>query len=368
MSRLSLRLVFLEPFPHRMNNIFHEGIQTQQHAKLKLVQKAYIFIDTQDPQLTKTEEHSKEKNSEQDRRNRKVSEFEGVNSKINRDELHYKMLIECLDNLDKAKQGLNDTRATIKKVNKNLKETHRVSDAGHFDIDLFLRRFRRWLRQILNTGTITLSIRTRRSFKKMLVKEYDSKRADGKARCMLIDQLFPSKWVVAAHLLPRSKQHIAKMFLGIHDIYSVRNGLLLFKPIEWAYDRNYISFIVNEHNQYLLKVVDPNCYNVRIIDCFPSEKEKDEFIREFSKQAEESDHPVCDHFTKYDLQTTFGDLDGQSLAFSQNTKTRPYKRCLNLQAILARHRAFELGYIKSAGHDDDIFRHFLSKMFHQITK
>lgn len=62
---------------------------------------------------------------------------------------------------------------------------------------------------------------------------------------MLLDCYLPSAVVTAAHLFRRSNQYMAEYLLGIEDIDDVRNGLLLFKPLEKAFDKFQIGFVYN---------------------------------------------------------------------------------------------------------------------------
>ena len=64
--------------------------------------------------------------------------------------------------------------------------------------------------------------------------------------------------------------------LGLNDINSPKNGLLLFKPIEKAYDHYHITFIYekDEENRfnYVLKVLDPSYKNKKLVDDLDNEQ------------------------------------------------------------------------------------------------
>ncbi|OWY92864.1 Crinkler (CRN), partial [Phytophthora megakarya] len=60
--------------------------------------------------------------------------------------------------------------------------------------------------------------------------------------------------------------------------------------------------------------------------------------------------------TGFDLRTTFGDVEGQSLCFM--SVKRPYKRCLNLQARLSRKKAIQEAWIQP---NEDEFEDFWSE-------
>ncbi len=58
----------------------------------------------------------------------------------------------------------------------------------------------------------------------------------------------------------------------------------------------------------------------------------------------------------FNIQTTFGDVEGRTLHF--NGIERPYKRCLNLQARLARMKATQEKQIQP---NEDTFEDFWSE-------
>jgi hypothetical protein len=60
---------------------------------------------------------------------------------------------------------------------------------------------------------------------------------------MLLDTGLPKSIVIASHLFRRANEHIAKELMNIDNIDDEKNGLLLFKPIESAFDHFDLSFI-----------------------------------------------------------------------------------------------------------------------------
>jgi hypothetical protein len=63
--------------------------------------------------------------------------------------------------------------------------------------------------------------------------------------------------------------------------------------------------------------------------------------------------PIYAPDTRFNLLTTFGDLDGQPLVFK--SIKRPFKRCLNLQARLARNEAITKKWLNKEEYDFDDF-------------
>jgi hypothetical protein len=69
--------------------------------------------------------------------------------------------------------------------------------------------------------------------KKLAALESDT---HGKLRCMLLNELLPYSSVIAAHLLKREWDYLSRELADVDDVDNVRNGLLLYKPLEWAFD------------------------------------------------------------------------------------------------------------------------------------
>lgn len=160
---------------------------------------------------------------------------------------------------------------------------------------------------------------------------------------MVLDIALPSKVVIASHLFRRSNAHIAPYLIALHDIDDYRNGLLLFKPLEYAYDRFQISFIYDKNlDQYLLKVMDPSFLEKRLVELLTSQQ-----MNILSAEIPMSTAPsvITNHGVSRNLYTiTFGDLQDCAIAF--RGISRPFNRCLNLQARLARYKAIRDGWVK----------------------
>jgi hypothetical protein len=59
---------------------------------------------------------------------------------------------------------------------------------------------------------------------------------------MLTGEVLPRKCVIASHLFKKKWSPAAYRLLHIEDVNDIRNGLLLWKPIEYAFDRGQIFF------------------------------------------------------------------------------------------------------------------------------
>jgi len=56
--------------------------------------------------------------------------------------------------------------------------------------------------------------------------------------------------------------------VGIEDINSSRNGLLLFRPIEWSFDNSRAMFVRDPMGNWVYNLLDQGLCNVQLIDKF----------------------------------------------------------------------------------------------------
>lgn len=159
-----------------------------------------------------------------------------------------------------------------------------------------------------------------RSFKKSLVDFYECGAPGGFVVCLMLNIALPSDKICAAHLFRHSNEYFAEDLLGFKDINDVRNGLLLYKPIQEAFDHGQLSFVYDkESDEYHCRLWDDAIKQMVV-------------LRNISQRLQRKIAPN-------DLQLTFGDLEGEPLAF--RNLNRPFRRCLTLQARIARKRAVE---------------------------
>jgi HNH endonuclease len=188
-------------------------------------------------------------------------------------------------------------------------------------------------------------------FKKDLCDHYNCHTKNGKhdwVRCMVLDTYFPSKLVTAAHLFRRSTEYLASMVMKIDDIDDMKNGMLLFKPLEKAFDHFQISFLSTGAGMgsFHLKLFDNQLQNTKLVD-FLTKNQKALLNSAVSKWG-------C----KYRMDTTFEQVDGYPIAFKN--LHRPYNRCLNLQARIANFKASKEGRTDSSFKFDDFWSENMS--------
>ena len=166
-------------------------------------------------------------------------------------------------------------------------------------------------------------------FRTKLIRAYGAKLSDEKKlRCMLLNTPLPSNDVIAVHLFRwRWKDKCHR--LSFDDIDDTRNGLLLYKPIEWAFDAGRICFWKDEDGSLRLKLLDPSLRSVNIVN------------KARALQGTYFVEPVGSVV----LGKTFGDIEGYPLVITG--LHQPYMRCLWFQAFQARKRAILKGWIRS---------------------
>ncbi|KAF1313577.1 hypothetical protein FI667_g13292, partial [Globisporangium splendens] len=102
-------------------------------------------------------------------------------------------------------------------------------------------------------------------FKTELCATYNCGLPNEMVRCMLLDTALSSAVVIASHLFRRSNEFLSMKLMGIPDIDDVRNGLLLFKPLELASDHFQISFIYDKSSdEFRLEVFDRSLRQQRL--------------------------------------------------------------------------------------------------------
>jgi hypothetical protein len=126
----------------------------------------------------------------------------------------------------------------------------------------------------------------------------------------------PMHLVTAAHIYPRHWHSKLQTDTSLNDIYDVVNGLLLYKPVEVAFDTSRLCIEVDGKGKMSFFLLDETLRSVRLVD---------EAIRILGKGNENSVTGGVD------LQTTFGDLDGRDLFFPGIE--RPAKRLLCIHAV-----------------------------------
>ena len=144
----------------------------------------------------------------------------------------------------------------------------------------------------------------------------------GQCWCLLTNDKLPSSTVIASHLFKWEWAECVHL-LGFEDVNDTRNGLPLWKPLEWAFDSSRLCFTYNkDSDQFIANVLDPNILTRKMSD-----------VGRHKMGAEWVEPP---NRLKH---LTFQHIDQQPLKFAPSSLQRPFRRVLNFQARQARNYA-----------------------------
>ena len=171
---------------------------------------------------------------------------------------------------------------------------------------------------------------------------------------MLSGYELPIKTVIGAHLFKSCWAPDCKTRLGFDDINNPRNGLLLFKPFEYAFDNSHICFrFEGESETFHMKILKPDLKDMSIKSYIQVEKEidnrdlfrtKEDWIAVINKQLHpehETEMIAVENLIKI-LEMKFSDFEGKPVL---KTNEKCFGRCLSFQASMARLLAIEKGWI-----------------------
>jgi archaellum component FlaC len=140
--------------------------------------------------------------------------------------------------------------------------------------------------------------------------------------CQFLGIDFATSQVTCSHIFQR-KWAKSRKIIDLQEINDVKNLLLLFKPIEVAFDEGRICFLWNNSDsQFQMKILDPAIRNETVLDLT---------LRQFPSFPTTKIDPV--------LMNTIAALEGRPL---KTGKAIPYKRCLAFHASRARYEAIHI--------------------------
>lgn len=179
----------------------------------------------------------------------------------------------------------------------------------------------------------------RTNFKPLLVKEYlgiSEKFHKGmELECQILGNLeikLPSFLVIGSHMFKHEWASDAQVILKFNNINNPRNGLLLFQPLEKAFDRSQLCFVkcLTNNDQFTLKLLDQNLRNRSLFEACV------QYVTETScATIDKTVEQVCTLLesrlrNKDGRPLMFNDVEGMSLIC--RGYIRPFKRCLNFHA------------------------------------
>eukprot|EP00274_Cyanoptyche_gloeocystis_P008281 CAMPEP_0196653974 /NCGR_PEP_ID=MMETSP1086-20130531/3647_1 /TAXON_ID=77921 /ORGANISM="Cyanoptyche gloeocystis , Strain SAG4.97" /LENGTH=291 /DNA_ID=CAMNT_0041985453 /DNA_START=63 /DNA_END=938 /DNA_ORIENTATION=- len=251
-----------------------------------------------------------------------------------------KLRAEFSVRLQETQQQLQETRQQAQETQHQLQETQQRVE--------FLSAFLPAVDSMLLYNGDQSSTNARSSdFKKQLINLYSECTQSGSlklVKCSITRCFLPKKCVIASHIFKRTwaKHSWQSVLLGFNDIDDPRNGLLLFKPFEYAFDRSQICFTFNSESQlFIMKILDSSIKDKVLVDNL------------FSLGFDTNDAESISVLRQCLGFRTFGDFDGSALLFSG--LTRPFKRALCFHAHRSRKFAVESGWLSNSDFEFEDF-------------
>ena len=157
--------------------------------------------------------------------------------------------------------------------------------------------------------------------------------------CHFLGVPIPTNLVTVAHIFPRRFRH--NEWVPVSDIDHVQNTLVLFKPIERAFDTGRLCFVWTEARRgFRIHILDPALFSTTLV--------------KLSERTFTDTQKTWKNVDLFPLNATFQDYHGQYLHL--NASALPFKRCLAFHAHRARYEAIRRKWIKPddlAELDDD---------------
>ncbi|KAF8517698.1 hypothetical protein BU17DRAFT_91533 [Hysterangium stoloniferum] len=148
--------------------------------------------------------------------------------------------------------------------------------------------------------------------------------------CSLTGVTISSKAIVAAHLWKYETGETLEYF-GFHDIDNPRNGLLLYKPIEEAYDRHLLCFYQDTNRNLRCRVLSNSLRTTTLNEFFNQQKKRIPHTTAIEPSAVQQTFTILQKAGF----STFGDLEQPSVYLRFPQAKEPFKHVLNLHAIRA---------------------------------
>jgi hypothetical protein len=189
-----------------------------------------------------------------------------------------------------------------------------------------------WIIQVAENWTFdrpasSKSTHDQRAFKSDLMDYHSLTNQDNMIPCQLLGFPIPSRLAIAAHLFRKSKKDYLYPILGLDDVNSPRNGLVLFKCFEHEFDNYGICFI-KENDVIKMKILNPELESMT-----------------FENHLNNTRKDLCSSLPNHLKFQTFGQYNNRPLLFN-NPANLPFTRCLNYQARVAQAFAIKEGWTR----------------------
>ena len=195
----------------------------------------------------------------------------------------------------------------------------------------------RLIAQQLNPWSRSRCLTLDTGFRRHLAPYYGSKHGQ-QFKCMVVSALvnssFFEKYVVGAHVWPRHTKGEGLEWLNLkkNDLHSPRNGIVLLRSVELAFDASRFCFLYDKFQSlFFVKVLDPtlNAEKVALYNIHADDKNEGHVLAQ--------GNPL-----------TFQNLDGvqlQTVVWENGFVSMPFRRLLACHAKDAYGNAFQNGWI-----------------------
>lgn len=150
------------------------------------------------------------------------------------------------------------------------------------------------------------------------------------ARCMVLGLELSKSNVTGAHIFKYEWREFSSEIMGFDDIDDVRNGLLLYKPLEWAFDTSRMVILWDVVAQsFVTHILDKD-----ILDVYLYKKAQE--LLDPKRPASSQSRPARSAYVPAAFETAaaqFRDIDKQAINLPSGHI--PFRRCLMFHANLA---------------------------------
>jgi hypothetical protein len=206
----------------------------------------------------------------------------------------------------------------------------RVEQMLPLSLKLFQRTFRYSDSNLGSTRSTT--------FKAQLLDADGRDAGSASARCYLLDVELPRHLVIGAHLFKHEWSFVAKEVLDIDDVDDIRNGLLLYKPLEWAFDTGRLTFVLDA-GAFIVRVLDPSIRELSL------HAKAAQLLCKSPEQRAQQLATLQRDWPLPEALSTFGALHDAPARLALPTGFCPWRRCLCFHAHVARQQAVRNGWI-----------------------
>jgi hypothetical protein len=162
-------------------------------------------------------------------------------------------------------------------------------------------------------------------FQELVKQEYSQVDQDDLFDMATGETFLPERMVIT-HIFQSRWRKYLPLFTSSVNIDDVRNGLMLYTPVAWAFNWGKLCIQVDSVGRMTFHLFDDDLRDVSLAS-------KARSLQITPRSTEEADGEL--DLTFGELDFTFGDLDGKEVQFPAGSTMRPSRRLLALHAYAA---------------------------------